>query len=264
MKAGDVITSVDGSRSNDAGDCDGSCAPTRDQSTEVMARRHTRPQGAVSESAARRAGEARGQAPGADGLSADRREMGAGGTRRTHGSRTPGRPRRGRARSLRLSRACRAGFRVALPRVRASARADSLASRPCLTSARITPTQPPAPRMGTTIAPGTSVGPPPPASPRAERCGRGVVGASGDGWQARQRLWREPVRQRRPQVLAVGIGDPHDEPGRIEQSRRTLEQGGHLLGVDEPREVGAQVGRRAQLRRLAPVDLRKRGTGFRK
>ena len=83
--------------------------------------------------------------------------------------------------------------------------------------------------------------------------GGDVVGETVDDRHPGQRLRRVTVRQRRAQVLAIGIDEPHDEAGRVEQARRPLEQAWQFLRIDQAGEVGAQVCRRTDFGSLLPI-----------
>ena len=67
-----------------------------------------------------------------------------------------------------------------------------------------------------------------------------VLGAARDRAQAIDQVLRVALREHRIQLAAIRIGNPQDDPGRIEQRRGALEQRRQRHGVVDPREVGAE------------------------
>ena len=75
---------------------------------------------------------------------------------------------------------------------------------------------------------------------RPERGGGRVLGVPRNRAQAVDELLRISLGEDRVELAAVGIGNPQDDAGRVEQRRRPVEQRRQRARVDDAREVDAQ------------------------
>ena len=123
----------------------------------------------------------------------------------------------------------------------AAASFASCRSESCLTSAAMTPTQPPGVTSGAAIAPAE-------ISSAMTVCSSDVLKAAAVAFSASRgivpeavdELLRIPLGEDRVELAAVGIGNPQDDAGRVEQRRRPVEQRRQRARVDDAREIDAE------------------------